>query len=77
MFILKLQKTIAVRFQDPEVNIPTHQYKLNSDSLENQDIKDFFNDTISYEDEVKDIKIITKTSISLIQTDILVSHDWK
>ena len=34
--------------------------KLNSDALENQDIKDFFNDTISYEDEIKDIKIITQ-----------------
>ena len=42
--------------------------KLNSDSLENQDIKDFFNDTISYDDEVKDIKIITKID-PIVQED--------
>ena len=40
--------------------------KLNSDSLENQDIKDFFNDTISYEDEIKDIKIIIFAIIILL-----------
>lgn len=42
--------------------------KLNSDALENQDVKDFFNDTMSYEDEIKDIKIITNID-PIVQED--------